>query len=183
VIWLAAYSRYSLAAFALSAAVFALGIAAWDARKPWPRFIERASAGANPFRDALPSDAVLFWPGPYGKSWLALGKPTWISVDQGAGVVFNRATAIEYAGRVRDSAALQSALDNCAMVQQSDCRISAHSARELCARPGGPSHLVLNGQIEGHRAAAQWPLRPAIRSGPPTLYLYACRDLARRSGE
>jgi hypothetical protein len=124
---------------------------------------------------------VVFWPGPYGKSWLALGKPTWISVDQGAGVVFNRATAIEYARRVRDSAALQSALDNCTMVQLPNCRINAQPARDLCARPSGPSHLVLNGQVEGQPAVANWPLRPAIGSGPPALYLYSCRDLAGKN--
>jgi len=176
--WLAAYSRYRACALALSVAVFALGIATWDARKPWPRFIERASAGSNPFRDALPADAVVYWPGPYGKSWLALGKPSWISVDQGAGVVFSRGTAIEYARRARESAALQSATDNCMMAAQPDCSIRAQAARDLCESPGGPSHLVLNGFIDGYRSIADWRMPSDIRSGPSTLRLYACRDFA-----
>jgi hypothetical protein len=177
-VWLAAYSRFKLAAVMLSAAAFALGAAAWDARKPWPLFVEQASAGANPFRDVLPADAVAFWPGPYGKAWLALGRPSWISVDQGAGVVFNRGTAVEYARRAIESRAVQSANDNCAMAAQPDCGIGLQPARELCQRPGGPSHLVLNGRIEGHRAAARWPLPASIRPGPRNLYLYSCRDLA-----
>lgn len=176
--WLAAYSRYRFLALALSVAAFALSLATWDARKPWPRFIERASAGSNPFRDVLPSDAVVYWPGPYGKAWLALRKPSWISVDQGAGVVFNRGTAVEYARRARDSAALQSATDNCLMAAGPDCAISAPPARRLCARPGGPSHLVLNGRIDGEGALADWRLPADVRPGASTLYLYSCRALA-----
>jgi len=176
--WLAAHSRYRGYALAVSVAAFALGLATWDARKPWPRFIEQASAGSNPFREVLPADAVVYWPGPYGKSWLALGKPSWISVDQGAGVVFNRGTAIEYARRVSESAALQSATDNCMMSAEPSCRISVQPAQSLCARPGGPSHLVLNGRIDGVGALADWRLPAGIRPGASAFYLYSCRELA-----
>ena len=176
-LWLAAYSRFALAAAGAAAVVFTVSIAAWDARKPWPRFIERASAGANPFRAALRPDAVVFWPGPYGKAWLALGTPSWFSVDQGAGVVFNRGTAIEYARRELASAGLRSAIDNCAMVPQPACRIDARPARELCEWRDGPDYLVLNARVDGY-TAVEWPLPPEIGPGRQSLFLYACREFS-----
>lgn len=177
-VWSISYSRHDVVAFVLAAAAFSLSIVVWDARKPWPLLLEQSGAGANPFRDVLPSDAVVFWPGPYGKAWFALGRPSWISVDQGAGVVFNRGTAVEYARRARESRAVQSANDNCMMVAQPVCSINLGPARELCERPGGPSHLVLSGRVWGRSAIATWPMPASIRPGPQNLYLYSCRDLA-----
>jgi hypothetical protein len=156
----------------------AVSIAAWDARKPWPRLIEHASAGANPFRAALRPGAVVFWPGPYGKAWIALRTSTWFSVDQGAGVVFNRGTAIEFAQRDLASRALRSAIDNCAMVGQPGCRIDARPARGLCGRRDGPDYLVLNARIDGP-ATVEWPLPAEFGPGRQSLFLYDCRELAR----
>ena len=176
-LWTAAVSRFTALALVAAAAAFALGIAAWDARGPWPRFVERAITGANPFRDALPPDAVVYWPGPHGKAWLALGRPSWISVDQGAGVVFNRGTAIEYAHRERASRDLQSAIDNCRMVAQPACRIDARPVRELCARQGGPDYLVLNARIDGY-SGIEWALPPEFGPGRQSLFLYDCRSFS-----
>jgi hypothetical protein len=175
--WTAACSRFAVAALAAAAAMFAVSVAAWDAREPWPRFVEEASRETNPFRGNLPPHAVVFWPGPYGKAWFALGRPTWFSEDQGAGVVFNRETAIEYAKRELASRGLRSAIEACATVEQSSCRIDARVARELCDRAGGPDYLVLNARIEGY-ATVQWPLPPDIGPGRRVLFLYACNDLS-----
>ena len=174
-LWLAAYSRLAFAAAGIAAATLALSIAAWDARVPWARFVEQASVGSNPFRDALPSGAQVFWPGVHGRVWLALGTPTWFSADQGAGIVFSRDTAIEYAERKRASRELQSAIENCAMVEQLACRINARPARELCNREGGPNYLVLNARVNGYDAL-EWPLPSGIGPGRQSLFLYSCRE-------
>jgi hypothetical protein len=176
--WLAAYSRYAVVGAGAAAVAFALSIAAWDARAPWPRFIEQASTRGNPFRNLLPPGAQVFWSGSYGKTWLVLGTPTWYSVDQGAGVVFNRDTAIAYAERKRASAELQSAIDNCAMREQPACRIDARPARELCNRQDAPDYLVLNARIDGH-TAIEWPLPQEFGSGR-SLFLQACAEFGYR---
>jgi len=176
-LWLAACSRFALAAAGVAAAMFAMSIAAWDARTPWTRFIEQAGVAANPFRDALPPGAQVYWPGPNGRTWLVLGRPAWISTDQGAGIIFNRETAIEYTARklaVRD---LQSAIENCSMVAQPTCRIDARPARELCARRDGPDYLVLNARIDGY-GTIEWPLPADIGPGRQSLFLYSCSTLA-----
>ena len=171
-----ACSRFASAALVAAATALAVGIAAWDARVPWSRFIEQAGAHGNPFRDALPPGAVVFWPGPHGRAWVALGTPTWFSVDQGAGVVFNRETAIEYDRRKLASRELRSAIEYCSLAPQSACRIDPRSVRALCKLPDGPDYAVLNTRIEGP-AAIEWLLPPEIGPGRQILYLYACRDL------
>jgi hypothetical protein len=176
-IWVAACSRFAIAALAVAVLALAVGIAAWDARAPWSRFVEQASGGMNPFHEKLTPHAVVFWPGPYGKTWVALGKPAWFSTDQGAGIVFNRATAIEYAERKLASSDLRSAIENCAMVAQPACRIDARSVGELCKRQDGPDYVVLNARIDGY-AAIEWSLPPAIGPGRQSLFLYACRELS-----
>ena len=173
---LAACSRFATAAAVVAAAILALGVAAWDARVPWARFIERSSTQANPFRAALPPGAVVFWPGPHGRVWLALGAPTWFSVDQGAGVVFSRETAVEYDRRKIATRDLRSSMEYCAQVATQTCRIDPRLLRALCELPGGPDYAVLNARIEGP-AAIEWPLPPEIGPGRQLLYLYACRDV------
>lgn len=179
-LWLGAYSRFATVALALAAALFAASVAAWDARAPWPRFVEWAATGENPFRAAMAPRATVYWPGAYGKAWIALGKPSWISVDQGAGVVFNRATAIEYAERERASAGLRLAAENCAMAESSGCRIAALPARSLCERRDGPDHLVLTARIDGY-PAVEWPLPREFGPGQQVLYLYSCAELRREA--
>jgi hypothetical protein len=175
-LWLAACSRIAVLGAGVAAAALALSVAAWDARAPWPRFIEQASMRGNPFRDLLAPGVQVFWPGSYGRTWLVLGRPTWFSPDQGAGVVFHRATALAYAERRRAASALQSAVDACTVAGQPGCRIEAGLARDLCSRQGGPEYLVLNAIVGSYRAVG-WPLPPESGSGGRSLFLYACRDI------
>ena len=177
-LWLVACSRLAIAAAGIAAAALALSIAAWDARAPWPRFIEQASMGANPFRGALPPGAQVFWPGSYGRTWLALGRPAWFTDDQGAGIVFSRQTAIEYASRKLASRDLQSEIENCTTAGQPACRIDARYVRALCERPGGPDYLVLNARVDGY-SGIEWPLPPDIGPGRQSLFLFPCRAHGR----
>jgi len=174
--WVMACSRFAVAALAIAIAALAVSFAAWDARVPWSRFIDQASGRPNPFRDAVAPGAAVFWPGPNGRVWLALGVPTWFSVDQGAGIVFSRETAIEYDRRKLATRELRSAIESCALAPSSACRIDARSVKALCELRDGPAYAVLNGRIEG-TAAVEWPMPPEIGPGRQVLYLYACRDL------
>jgi hypothetical protein len=110
-----------------------------------------------------------------------LGRPTWFSVDQGAGIVFSRETAIEYDRRKLASRALRSSMDHCDRVAPPDCDIEPRSVRALCEQSGGPDYVVLNAPIEG-RKMAEWLLPPGIGPGRQMLHLYACRDLVATSG-
>lgn len=182
-LWLSACTRLPAAAAALAAAAFLGSVAAWDARAPWPRFIEQAAGRQNPFRSALAPQSQVFWSDPNGPVWLALGTATWFSVDQGAGIAFHRATAMEYDARKQASESLRGRIQNCAMAHPAPCRIESRVAIELCRRPAGPDYLVLNGIIDGHSAAAHWRMPDAIEPRRPTLHLYSCRELSGKSEE
>ena len=147
------------------------------ARTPWARFVDQASGSTNPFRERLAPHSVVFWPGPHGKAWLVLGHATWFSADQGAGIVFHRQTAIDFADRKLASSELVSAIANCAGVAARNCSIDVHPARAMCARNDGPDYLILNARIEGH-AAVEWPLPPEIGPAGQALFLYTCSELA-----
>ena len=181
ILWLAACSRFAVFAVCIAMATFGVSVAAWDARVPWARFIEEASAQPHPFRGAVPPGAVVFWPGPHGRVWLVMGVPTWFSVDQGAGIVFSRETAIEYERRRLASQSLRTAMDYCDQASPLHCDIDTRSVRALCGQPGGPDYAVLNAPIDG-RSTAEWPLPPQLAPGRRMLYLYSCRDLASPSG-
>jgi hypothetical protein len=175
VLWLAACSRFIAVGLLCSSAALALGIAAWDARAPWPRLIDRASGEPHPFRRVLAPGDQVFWPDPHSPPWLVLRTPTWFSADQGAGIVFHRATAIEYAERKRASNDLMGTMADCRMAGPA-CRIELRRARALCERPAGPDYLVLNGRIDTIKSI-DWVLPPGIQPGAQSLRLYACRDL------
>jgi len=174
-LWLAACSRFRAAAVVLATSALALGIAVWDARTPWLRFIEQAGRGANPFQSVIAPGAQVFWPAPHSPAWLALGRATWFSADQGAGIVFSRDTAIEYAERRGASRDLISANENCAIAGRAACRIESQHVSALCARRDGPDYLVLHARVEG-RVSVDWPLVPGVLPGAKSLHLHSCRD-------
>jgi hypothetical protein len=170
--WLFAHSRFAAGAGFAAALGLAAGIAEWDARSPWSHFVERDPAPAAAFRKALPPGAQVFWPAPSSPAWLVLRTPNWFSIDQGAGIVFSRATAIEYASRGRVSLDLRGASADCVMAAGL-CSIAPRRARTVCSLADGPDYLVLDGRIRG--VAAIEEQLPGER--PRKLYLYACRDI------
>jgi hypothetical protein len=182
-LWLAACSRFYVAAAALGAAAVLGSVAVWDARAPWSRFLEQAAGLQNPIREALAPQAQVFWSDPNGPVWLVLGTATWFSVDQGAGIAFSRATAMEYEARKQASEPLRSRIQNCAVAYPAECRIDGQAAIALCGRRAGPDYLVLNNLIDGHSPKARWRMPGAIGLHRPPLHLYSCRDLAGRSGK
>ena len=176
-IWLGACSRWPWAGLALGFAATVTAVISWDARSQWSRYIEQAGVQESPFRQSVPRGATVFWPEPGGPAWLLLRAPSWFSVDQGAGIVFHRATAIEYTARRQASLELRAGMQNCVYVDRVGCDIKPEYAHKLCTRRDAPDYLVLNGRIEG-QAAVEWRLPPGLGPGRNALYLYACRDFA-----
>jgi hypothetical protein len=176
--WLAACSRFPVRAAMLAGAALAGSIVVWDGRSSWSRFIERAGDRENPFRAVLAPGEQVFWPGPNGPVWIALRTATWFSVDQGAGIAFNRATAMEYSARKLASESLRARIQNCAIAYPAACGIDGEVAAALCRwRWTGPHYLVLNGRIEGRNPSATWRTPAVNGPGHPILHLYSCRDL------
>ncbi|MBK8064586.1 MAG: hypothetical protein IPK29_11395 [Betaproteobacteria bacterium] len=160
-------------AIILPAAALIAALALWDARTPWVRFVETAGTQVHAFSGVVPPGAQVYWDAVPAPAWLVLHTPSWFSADQGAGIVFNRATAVEYAARERATHELRSANRGCAAPGDAACRQLAEHARALCARAGGPDFLVLGAPVEG-QAQHAWRLPAGVSEGR-TLHLHACR--------
>jgi len=163
--------------------MFGVSAAAWDTRTPWARFLEHAAEHAHPFRSVIAPHAQVFWPGDRVPAWQVLRRPAWYSVDQGAGIVFSRGTALEFAARTYATLDLRTADMTCVFLSRAadgkaPCSIEPRLARALCERRDGPDYLVLHAPIAG-RAAVEWRLPPEVGPAYRMLYLYACRDLTQ----
>jgi hypothetical protein len=121
----------------------------------------------------------VFWPDQHSPAWLVLRRAAWFGADQGAGIVFNRATAMAYAERSRAAEALLEADRECRL-QGPECRVPVEVARRFCARPDAPSHLVLGSRIEDG-TALEWH-RPGAPGGPvpERFFLSACAALGQQ---
>lgn len=173
VLYLVAHGSRPVLALGLSMAVLATAVSAWDARRPWPRYLERASADLSELRRHLGPDAQVYWPGAYSRVWLGLRVTAWFSVDQGAGVVFHRATAIAYRERHAATRGLVAAAENCAYAQ-STCQIEGRLVQELCDRADAPDFLVLGAPTQRPLLAAR-ELPPALGPGRQQALLYRCK--------
>jgi hypothetical protein len=180
-LFLFAHSRRPVIALGAAAVLFVASVAVWDARTPWRRFLEDGRRYAGPFSAWIPPGAQVLWPAPGVPAWMLLGRPSWFSVDQGAGIVFNRNTALAYAAREEASRALRSGIENCAASAGRSCAIALAAAREACVAPGGPDYLVVNAPVaaaEVRPFEVAWRV-PQDRGGSSQLlWFYRCADLA-----
>ena len=92
--------------FGLALSACAATLLVWDTRTPWQKFLEAGGAGTIPFTTALERDAQVFWLHGARETWLWLRRPSYFSIEQGAGALFNRQTALTYAQRARELAQL-----------------------------------------------------------------------------
>lgn len=162
----------------------------WDARPLTNLAFERAYFREDVFGKALPADAQVYWDfvtltGP----WLVLRRASYFSPGQLAGVVFNRATAIDaHVRSERMRPALEDSLqcqDRTRPLQEREqCRIS-DSAMRLACGPGkdaGPDYLVLPYR-QPQRAAGQWVIMDPVEREPAiTYYLYPCSTVMQDLG-
>jgi len=84
----------------LSFAVLILSLAAWDRQSPWSKMLESNQDDTVFFRDILPPNATILWDASSEIPWFGARKPSYISSQQGCGVLYNQKTAHEYAKRV-----------------------------------------------------------------------------------
>ena len=168
-------------ALALVAALLVSSLPQWDQRSQWIRFVETTPFGQHPFDKLIPESAQVYWHMELLLTWTALGRASWVSPNQGSGIVFNRSTAIDFTRRsaqmyamFADQARCQMAIDAAGGTQE--CQPSQASVEALCRQPDAPDFMVFDaayprGQI------ARWDYQVA-RGGPlRTAYLYDCAGI------
>jgi hypothetical protein len=159
----------------------------WDRRDDWNRIV-MADDLHTPFETYLAPDAQIYWADDVRGAWLVLKRPSYLSVAQGAAVVFTRGLALAYRDRAMELEPLgYEFLDTWDKELPPLPPLDRAKLVATCRAAPALDALVLPTAVEGS-IAATWNLptpifnwRAARETGAPatipTLYLYRCADL------
>jgi hypothetical protein len=172
-------------------ALVVVAAAGWDRRDAWSRTLTETHAAAV-LEAQLTATAQVYWEDDVRGAWLLLRRPSYISYTQGAGLAFNRRTALAFRDRAR---ALQPVTPSNLIVafRSGDAAPVAlppltHGALAAACRDApGLDAMVMARALPG-AYAAEWALPTPIHFTeaaqkdlmlPPIrrLYLYLCADL------
>lgn len=172
---------HALAASVVVWTMTAAGTALWDRRPAWIEFVESAFPGQHPFAQHVAPQAQVYWHGELAATWSALARPSFFSTQQGAGLLFNRPTAMEFARRRPAFATLNFQQEICGIVaalnpsaHKDDCAPDQVVVDEICQFPNGPDYLVLPYKL-ARGVIAEWKFSAASKR--VTYYLYECHQL------
>ncbi len=186
----------------IASCILAVSVIGWNARPRFQRALE-TGRGLEQMRAAIPEGASVFWRGAGATAdkeaeliWFGLGRTPYLSYTQGAGLIFNRATAVEFARRVH-------ALDRLippeyAGLVRDSTRALSHAPppsltvlQAACNEGHGLDFVVLHAQSSG-AALATWdpqntPVlldllteKPKEELRSARYYLYSCDDFRNR---
>lgn len=164
------------------AAMFAFALGQWDQRSEWNRFLEsNHSPSAAPFAGLVPPDAEVFWDDDLQAAWFGLHRNSFYSIEQGGGVLFYRATAVDYERRVFATAPYDTQKQLCGLISTVDssagtfegCKPTRATVKSLCAAAPGKLYLVFHFPLDSG-LVSRWTF-VAPRSGERTdYYLHDC---------
>ncbi len=163
---------------ALAVALFASALPQWDQRSQWIRFVETTPFGHHPFDAFIPPAAQVYWHMELLLTWNTLGRASWVSPNQGSGIVFNRDTAIDFVRRSAPMAAMFNEQARCQMAVDAaggkqECQPSQASVEALCRLADAPDFMVFDAPYPRGQVA-RWDYQVA-RGGPlRSAYLYDC---------
>jgi len=166
---------------AISFATAAFAVVTWDGRSSYTRTLE-AGAGAQALRTVIPTGSVLWFGGQGGESWLWIGRPAWLADYSGAGVVFDRALALEWKRRndALANAGLRHRTD--LVIQQrerdrSPLIVNRTTLHNLCGQDAAPEWVVVPiGDSEGDIPRRLVPKRWFIWQAPAPMPVYSVAD-------
>ncbi|MFG6486682.1 hypothetical protein ACG04R_08375 [Roseateles sp. BYS78W] len=170
----------------VSGLLLCLSLAHWDQRTDLARAIESPAERPHPFSDLVPDRATVYWPNQLIPVWGLLERASHYSEQQGAGVLFNRQTALIYAPRRETYRPIRDDRERCRTGAQftrnrkalAHCDMPTNERLvTLCSQPDPPDFLVLVDRLKPEPLAT-WTL-PQRRDVPQTFALYACSQLTR----
>lgn len=187
-LWLLGRSHqaWRAAGMALAALLLVAGVRGWDQRNEWQRLLDGSMYREHPFQAFIAPQKQVYWDQLVQGPWFMLRRPSYFSINQGGGVLFNRQTAIEYQRRSELFAMLEVQRKTCIMFHGlnnasassaagdlDDCYPTEELLQELCTVETRLDYLVLSRDL-GRHVLAEW--RPPVRSGAPAAVyrLYAC---------
>lgn len=167
----------------LALTLVGLGLWNWDRRTPWAQQLETLTPLSLPFVRQLPAGAQIFWLDQPAAVWSQLHRASYFSFLQGAGLLFNRGTAMEFKRREAIVAPLYFQRELCKVfataqalsdAEVPDCTPDIELVQDVCRAPGGPDFIVLEATL-GRSVVGEIPLKAPMGG---KAYLHRCADLA-----
>jgi len=158
-----------------AAAVLVAAATLFDARPPIASEADREERTLERWRALIPETAQVFWPERHRYVWARLQRRSYVSFSQSAGILFDRATAVEAYRRSAIVGAI-SARDGIFELAYTGGPARAPTpsedgVRRTCAADDGLDFLVLAAQIPGNLGPTYVEPFSTVR-----YRLYACRD-------
>jgi hypothetical protein len=176
------HGAMQVVAVMLGVVLVTVGAATWDRRSAWIEYVETAVPGQHPFARLIPPRAQVYWPDELAATWLMLSRPSFFTTYQGAGLLFSRATAMEFGRRRPALAPLAMQREICSILAalngdraaRNDCVPKQEVIDDLCRFPRGPDYLVLPYRLP-NGVIAEWTFDRAPQH--KAYYLYDCIKL------
>lgn len=172
--------RAPQASVAIALILLGTALGNWDRRTDWLRYMEESDRGAHPFAQWIGPDRQVYWQHQVIAAWLMLNRPSYYSLAQGSGALFNRATALLYEHRQQVVGMLDFQATTCQLMNSltgdgERCDVTLDAARGACTEGTDLDFLVLESKLE-NQVVAEWSFKQAKRNAR-TFYLYDCARL------
>lgn len=168
-------------------ALLACGGAWWDQRSDWQRYVENGLHGNGlPFEGVVPPSATVLWDESLIEPWLLMQRQQFFTPEQGAGLLFSRPTAMEFAlheNAIRPMLVQRQVCKSVAVFTGSgdvNCYPTPEILREICQQePRHPDYMVFRATPDSDAtgAVAVWNYRPGDPVHSRSYRLYDCAQM------
>ncbi|RTL44288.1 MAG: hypothetical protein EKK53_08440 [Burkholderiales bacterium] len=169
------------AGWALAAGALLLSLQQWDRRSAWIRTVEAGLHVPHPFQAHIPPGAQVYWHADFSAAWPLLKRPSFYAKAQGAGLLFNEATAEDFGARWRLLAPLRQRRERCEALRDlasahppgdaSCAALQEADVSMLCQR--ADLDFVISPNSFMRAPIAHWSV-PGAQADLQHHYLYAC---------
>ena len=130
----------------LGICLLAIALATWDRRNDWRQYIDSGPDILAQLPKTIPRHGSVYWDGEIMAVWAGLRRTSYFDKVQGAGIVFNRNTAIEYDRRAKVIEVINSATrinhSNESIVPMYQV-IHKEDLAQICGNSAAPALVVL----------------------------------------
>jgi len=161
--------------------VLALGASQWDQRSQWNRTVVAPTWEHHPFEQFIARSAQVYWHLQLLPTWALLHRASFISENQGAGIVFNRGTALNFAARAKPMRGLMEQQAACQMAVEAaggtaECQPQQSLVEAFCSLPVAPDFMVFDARYS-RGLVATWDYQVVQGGALRTAYLYDCAKM------
>ncbi len=176
------------AAVVVSAVLLGAAFYGWDQRSAWSRYLESPHASPHPFETVMAPGSEVYWIDDLKAAWLGLHTASYMSTEQSAGLLFNRATAVEYQrrsmafgplGAQRELCSFMAALNGPDTPPDPKCYPTPQVVQLICDLPGGPRYLVFRTPLDVG-VVAHWRFETSRPGHGADYYLHDCSKMIER---